>query len=228
MALAVTACAVYGVMLWQRSLEPRPPQEPVAATGPVDVKWHFDVFRAGDSAKHHRITEVPGSIHTGDQVRIEAELSRKMYAYPYWIDSEGNLTPLADETQLGKSTTSINIPGETAQGLPVEGTTGTELCVLLLRDKPLTKADETRLAQLTPEKKFPKFQYATVVVDDHAVAPPADQVALLDKLKGQSRALGKAQPLSGREAEAALSAWRKAMPADLGEVHYIAVSHETP
>lgn len=226
-ALAATACIVYGLSLIQGPGTTGGTPSPMPVAGPVDVKWHFDVFRAGDSARHLRITEVPGSIHTGDKIRIAAQLSREMYVYPYWIDSEGAIAPLG-ESPTGTSTVSVNIPGDAASGLPVEGTTGTELCVLVLRDKPLTAADEALLAKLPPTKKFPKFQYATVVVDDHAVPPPDDKVALLDKLNAQSRAVGKAQPLGGREAEAALAAWRKSMPADLGEVHYIAVSHDQP
>ncbi len=84
-------------------------------------------------------------LEQGDQIRVEAELSRPAYAYILWIDGQGKVSPVypwtpgdwkrrpAQETKIAK----ISLPEQLDTGWELEPGTGMETLLLLGKEEPL-------------------------------------------------------------------------------------------
>lgn len=129
-----------------------PPLSGESSTGTTapDLECQLDVliWNNADSNRRGIGMREPGALplQEGDQIRIQASLSRPAYVYLVWIDSEGIATPIYPWTigkwnelpkvESRKSELSLPAAGE---GWPMRGSTGMETLVLLARDTPLPR-----------------------------------------------------------------------------------------
>jgi predicted Ser/Thr protein kinase len=112
-------------------------------SGTVDVLvWDLD-----DDSRRGLGVRRPGALPltAGDQVRVEARLSRPAFVYLVWIDSRGDAWPVypwepgdwARCPAEGSPTNRVALPEKRDRGWPMEGAPGMETFLLLARDTPL-------------------------------------------------------------------------------------------
>jgi hypothetical protein len=114
------------------------------------------VWNPAEPSRHELSIGQPGTapLRRGDQVRVEARLSRPMYLYLVWIDSQGRASPLfpwppgrwSERPKKETPFDRVSLPEPINQGWPVEGPAGMETLVLLARNDPLPP--DVHLAQL--------------------------------------------------------------------------------
>ena len=123
-----------------------PTSAPVAAA-PLDGTLDVWVWAADDAARRRVTIHEPGvlPLRSGDQIRLEALLSRPAYVYLVLIDSHGHVQPIHPWTQGDwgslpaerSPTDRLSLPETADQGWRVTAPYGTETLLLLARDEPL-------------------------------------------------------------------------------------------
>ncbi len=88
-------------------------------------------------------------VRKGELVHLEARLNQPAYIYLIWVDSQGQVDPLypwdRDFKVLPPPTTPqtvLNSPPEESRGWPVQGTSGLETAMLLVRRTPLPEGTD--------------------------------------------------------------------------------------
>ncbi len=122
----------------QRAIENLP-----ALKGTIDVR----VWDPDDERRHGLSLHEPAArpLKTDDLVRVEARLSRPAYVYILWVDSAGTVLPLFPwqpgdwgSRPLHESPVSqVSLPAAADEAWPLEGATGIETLLVLVRDSPL-------------------------------------------------------------------------------------------
>jgi len=128
---------------------------PAAAplSGTIDVL----VWSPQDKSRQGLAIGRPGALplRAGDQVRVEARLTRLAYAYIVWIDSQGKVSPVypwkpgywTERPREESPAERIGVPEAVDQWWPMQpGPSGTETVLLLARETPL--GSEVGLEQL--------------------------------------------------------------------------------
>jgi len=224
---------------------------PPAETAPITVDWAVDVFRAKQRKNHHRITQTPAAVYTGDSLRIALKFSQATYPYVYWISADGLMSTLysSGENPAARRT-EIAIPPSPDEGLPVFGPTGTEVCVVVCRDWPQARSSLV-LTGLRPQLGFPPLRDEVLLfrcgqVDriqrPDRTAPPTDSLAAdslaadslaagnpaWHRLQGHARTVGQAEVLLEDDAVGAIRQWLADVPSDIGHIECLAVTHRAP
>lgn len=207
-----------------------PPEMPA-----LSVDWTVDVFRGKRRENRQRITETPAAVYSGDSVRVELKFSRTIYPYVYWIGADGSMSSLyptgANASLPG---TVIAIPLSPDEGLPVLGQTGTEVCLVVCRDRPLS--DLSEVVAILPRDRFPALREGAPLFRGVREGPnpggdriaqstaPADDQAWR-RLLDDSRHLGPAELLIDDEGRRAIVQWLATIPRDMGYIECLAVTH---
>jgi hypothetical protein len=137
-----------------RAAAPLSAPSPVAS--PLSSELLVRVWSVGGGSKRGWRVDEPGTLPVlpGEQVHLEARLSRPAYAYLFWLDGKGqavSLYPWRDRAFHSRpstevATTSLHSPAELDLGWPMEGPGGLETALLLVRETPLPPG--TNLADL--------------------------------------------------------------------------------
>ena len=80
-------------------------------------------------------------LRNGDQVRLDVELSEPAHVYLFWVDASGQpMEIFPHDPELGpledKPRSSVQSPKRLNRGWPIEGVTGMETAIVLVRKKP--------------------------------------------------------------------------------------------
>jgi hypothetical protein len=125
------------------------PTQPPVYRGLVDILiWKTE---ANGKVRKLRLNDAGAlPVRSGDQVRVTAQVEPAAYLYVFWIDSEGEATPIYP-WQPGKwgtrpaaeaPVTRLDLPTRLTAGFTLTGkTNGMETLVLLARDAPLETDD---------------------------------------------------------------------------------------
>ena len=195
------------------------------------------MYREGQRSRRFRLPQASGTLRTGDKLRIEISLARPAYAYLYWIDSEGLVSSLFPEQgQRDERVDRIVVPSSPDSALPVVGSEGTEVCVLVRRDSPLRHSYEL-LDVLRPPLPFPTLEPDTILVEGRLIqsTSPEEGPMLLASdfpspeawMAGERpRGVGSAEPLDGATVLEYFEQWSEGLPPALGKISYLAVSHQ--
>ncbi len=105
------------------------------------------------SLRHGQTFDSPGvlPLRYGDQIRVEAKISRPAYLYLIWITPEGEAIPIYPWTPATpwkpeywrarpkdeKPIDTVSLPAQAGKGWPIDSGKGFETIVLLARDEPL-------------------------------------------------------------------------------------------
>ena len=211
----------------------------VPATEPaVRVDWTVDVFPNGQLDQRTPLAAYAGPVSSGDMIRIRLDFSRPAYAYVLWFGSEGSLQCLFPKDGRPQQTTAnVEIPGHEGKAMPIEGASGIELCVVVLRDS-ILEDPVAPFAPWAPDAPILKQSLEVALLDGYPVArqPSADGplrpvdrmlASALSKLPADpsSRRLGTEQDLRGVSAAESLWHWQTDLPPDLGSVHWLAIPY---
>jgi hypothetical protein len=214
---------------------------PPAEAAPITVDWAVDVFRAKQRKNRHRITEIPAAVYTGDSLRIALKFSQATYPYVYWIGADGSVCTLYSNGENSNARrTEVAIPPSPDEGLPVFGAAGTEVCVVICRDRPLVQSTLV-LTGLGPQAGFPPLRDEVLLfrcgqVDPiqrpDRTAPPADSLAAGNpawhRLQGHARTVGPAEALLEDDAVGAIRQWLADVPSDIGHMECLVITHRAP
>jgi hypothetical protein len=102
--------------------------------------------REGGVKRGWKVDE-PGALPVlpGEQIHLEARLTRPAYAYLLWLDGQGQVISLHpwqgrafdSRPALEAATTALHSPAELDRGWPMTGPAGLETALLLVRQTPL-------------------------------------------------------------------------------------------
>ena len=173
---------------------PIPAPAPIALTGELTVR----VWSPHGGAKRGWSVRDPGAlpVHRGDQVHLEARLSRPAYAYLLWLDGQGQVASLypwrdrafGSRPAAEPAVATLESPAELDQGWPMEGPSGLETALLLVRPTPLPANLDlsAQIGRLPPTPVFDPREVAVLGWDlDHPVVA-------LHRGEHRSRGLGAA------------------------------------
>jgi hypothetical protein len=154
-ALAAPAAALLGLwLLGSRRGGPDREGGPAGLAGELTVRvWTPKDEKKWPLRKKGWQVQEPESlpVRNGEQVHIEARLSRPAHVYLLWVDGEGAVTPLypwnrgqrievddvgAPPPAVGAREV-VHSPAAVDRGWPVEGPSGLETVLLLAREEPL-------------------------------------------------------------------------------------------
>jgi serine/threonine protein kinase len=199
-----------------------------AVSAPVGVNWTIDLSRSGE--RPIRISEQPVPIAQGDGLRIAFELSDDRYCYLYWIGSDSSasrLFPVAAADAVHKSNR-ISLPQSLGKSYPIQGPSGIEIGVLLLRSEPLSDLELPiqRLQGMARERIRGEF---TTIIDGVEVPEiggiqPTRNV--LQPLGHDPRSLGAPEAHDPAGPGQILTVWIEEAVGDLGQVSFVALRHD--
>lgn len=196
--------------------------------------WSMEIFRPGARERPISLLRRPGPIQIGDRIRLRIELSRPAHAYVFWIAADGSVQRIyPTEDGEDSAVDAISCPSSGDRGFPVQGSPGTEVCVLVLRSTALRRS-ESMLAALRPGQPFPSLQSHPILLNGVPLAAAAmgrpelpTEPSPLDSLSAATRRLGPPEPIGDAVGEA-IRVWRSQLPADLGDVHTLAFKLALP
>jgi len=112
-------------------------------TGTIDVQ----IWNSEDSRRRNLSLTDEGALPLipGDQIRIEASVSRPSYLYLVWISTDGKAAPVYpwipgnwdQQPEREAPVSAVSLPKGSNTGWPMQGPTGMETLVLLARKTPL-------------------------------------------------------------------------------------------
>ena len=157
-----------------------------------------------------QLLETPQPLVNGDGVRIKAKLSRPSYVYLYWIGSDGKIEQIYPDGTAGEVRTEcVEIP-DSGSSLPIEGSRGTEVCVLVARET-LWDGSADLLKVLQPGEPVPPLNDDVILNDGIRIAARSRSSADRN-IREDSRSVGRPKPLIGQSASDFLSNWRAKLP----------------
>ncbi|MCH7727933.1 MAG: protein kinase [Planctomycetes bacterium] len=196
----------------------------------IKVEWTLDVFRNGQRDQLERPTTHPAPLYSGDSIRLRVALTDPAYAYVYWIGSDQSAVLLYPKRgSPDESVSKLTIPLNQSEALPVSGPAGTEVCLLVLRNAPLENGQNV-LANLAPSEPFPPLDGGSLVIDGEMFIANAEAIdpGIAHAANGSGRPprqVGPAEPLEEGPLATAIARWKRALPSDLGTLHYLAIPH---
>lgn len=170
-------------------------------------------------------------------MRVRVAFSRAVYAYLFWIDASGHVQALHEpQPQSERRVRAISVPNAADSVFPVVGTPGTEVCVAVVRESPVDRAVGLA-AMLQPPAAFPPLASNTVLMEGRVVAVAAEGKRVESRntefpppaawhAGERPRGLGPPERLDGAAALEYFQLWHSGLPADAGQVHYVALPHE--
>ena len=205
------------------------------------VAWSLDVYRGGRQDRHVRLTDYPAPLHTGDQIRLIVTFSRPTHVYCVWIgaDAAPELLYPGKASADEQATDHVRIPRGDDEGLPIQGGSATEVCLVLTRDAPLD--DPGRLLARLKAEPFPPLEnLETVLADGVPILQTLSDEELRERrpdLAGPlaqlpatsaSRNVGAARPLTASPRSARIAAWLKKLAGEFGDAHCLVIPHTAP
>jgi serine/threonine protein kinase len=150
--MLIPAVAVGVWSIWPDPVSPRTDSVPIPSprTAPAPLSGHVNVWIWNpDNPARERLTlndprAMP--LRAGDQIRVEATVTRPAHLYLVWIDADGMAQPVypwkpGDWSKLAVAdspVTHISLPANESKGWPIKkGASGMETLLLLAREKPL-------------------------------------------------------------------------------------------
>jgi serine/threonine protein kinase len=155
---SITLLLMFGVVIWRytgnsgekdlgNTSIPSVPTPGTKAADPITGTISLRIWSPENPARRGKLLDEPGMLplEQGDQIRVEAELSRPAFAYILWIDGQGKVSPVypwtpgdwnrrpAQETKIAK----LSLPEQLDTGWELEPSTGMETLLLLGRNEPL-------------------------------------------------------------------------------------------
>jgi hypothetical protein len=126
---------------------PAPAPATASAAAPLSGELTVRVWSPGTGGKHGWAVDDPRTLPVlpGEQIHLEARLTRPAYAYLLWLDGQGQVVSLHpwqgrafdSRPALEAATTALHSPAELDRGWPMQGPAGLETAVLLVRQTPL-------------------------------------------------------------------------------------------
>jgi hypothetical protein len=125
-------------------------------------------------------------IRQGDVIQIKAALSEPAYVYLIWLDADGHVDPLYpwDRNFLSNSPPEVRrktviSPEEVNRGWPVEGPSGLETALLLVRRTPIESASDflSAVGTIPPSPMRDPREYAVLRFEGGQLVVPATQAA---------------------------------------------------
>lgn len=227
-AVAIAGLIVATLLLISNPFRNRDVASPQSAASiPESVIWSIEAFRGGNVRDRVSLLRDPGPLFTGDSVRVGVSFSNPTWAYLFWIDSDGEVTTLYPTPgHRAQPQRSLEIPADPSQGLPVLGTPGSEMVVLVMRNSPVEDPAEIG-ALLKPKAPFPLISPHEVVLDGVAQTGSAtDQsLAALERLGAPRRSVGAAETLRDSDVPTTFAEWRSVIPVSVGQVKFVVLSH---
>ena len=193
---------------------------------PVTMKWTVDLYQRDADGAPRRLTDQPASVTNGDFVRCMVEFSAPGYAAAFWIDNRGTIqrlypAPGSIPIRLDR----LTLPTTAGEALPVTGEPGTEVCLVVWDRRPIDVENVGR--QLQNVGAPPSLADSRIVVD-HQVAVatvPLQHMASIDKLAGDSRAVGKPAEVPGESEGTRFARWLGSLSLKPAQYTYMAIPH---
>lgn len=144
---------------------------------PFKVEFDVRIWTPDKSKRGWSLTSAGAMpVHNGDLLQLEVKLNRPAFVYMIWLDSEGGSWPLYpwnpdNEIKITKlnvttpklpETIHVKCPPEGDMGWRMEGSTGMETMLLLVRTEPLLSG--SLLAKALGSPKPPDFENEKEVV----------------------------------------------------------------
>jgi hypothetical protein len=150
--LALAALVLLALAIWPRVA----PTLTHAPPGPLSGELTVRVWSPGKGGKQGWKVDDPRALPVlaGEQIHLEARLTRPAYAYLLWLDGQGQVVSLHpwhgrafdSRPSLEAATTALHSPAELDRGWPMTGPAGLETALLLVRQTPLPA--DVKLADL--------------------------------------------------------------------------------
>jgi len=181
----------------------------------------MSLFEDGDIQRRVELVDTPGPVISGDRIRIEADLTRAAHAYLYWLDSSGDVSQVWPTDGEPTKVIKLALPAGETDGYELYGTAGTEICILILSETPISQDDQTKIRDaLRPTEPLAMLEPDKIVVDSEfrrRTKPPTAEE--------RERALGSAKPLKGADLVHTMGTLFENLPVKEIETHYIALPH---
>lgn len=188
---------------------------------PLLSEFQLSLFEDGDIQRQVELLDAPRPVVSGDRLRIEADMTRPSHAYLYWLDSSGDVSQVWPADSDSEKIIKLSLPAVATDGYELYGTAGTEICILLLSEKPIAPEDQTKIRDaLKPSKPLAMLEPDKIVVDGRFLQnkkSPTDEE--------RDRALGAAKPLKGADLIHTVDTLLNNLPVQDAEFHYIALPH---
>ncbi|MGL4549648.1 MAG: protein kinase domain-containing protein, partial [Gemmataceae bacterium] len=148
--VGVAASALVAVLAWNAGQGRRPEPEPARPASPLYADFKIRFWSPTSPHRKGRSITEPGvlPLRAGELVRFELDLNRRGHVYILWIDGRGKIDPFYpwdrdDPRALFKPAPvrppidRVAMPPEDDAGYPIEGESGLETVLVMVRGTPL-------------------------------------------------------------------------------------------